>query len=110
MATEDFTPRFQNDTANPLKVTFTDHLGVAYNLTGLTGSNIALRLYNTSSGTTIVGAGTWTIVDATNGIAQYTWNATDVAIASIFGLIVIVTFSSGTLHFDSKILEIKPAL
>jgi hypothetical protein len=57
-----------------------------------------------------VGAGTWTVLDATNGIAQYQWASADVATAGIFNLIVIVTFPSGTLHFDSKILEIKPAL
>lgn len=108
--TDDYTPRYVGDTANPLQVQFIDPQRVVYDLTGLTGSNIVLRLHNQASGATTVGSGTWAITDATNGLAQYAWNAADVAVAGMFDLIAIITFPNGPLHFNAKTLEIKPAL
>lgn len=108
MANDDFTPRFVNDTANPLKITFTDNEGAAYDLSGLTGSSFSLQLHENSTLTTTTGTGTWTIVSASNGIAQYQWASADVASVGTYNIIVSVTFPTGPLHFRPKVLEILP--
>lgn len=108
MADEDYTPRYVGDTANALKVTFTDHSGTAYSLAGLTGSAFSLKLYNVDTQQTITGTGSWTITDEANGIAQYTWDADDVSTPGMYDIVVGVTFADGPLHFDPKRLEILP--
>jgi hypothetical protein len=104
--TDDYSPRFVGDTGNPLRATFVDGSSVAYSLSGAT---LALSLINlnASERTATLGTGTWTIVDAANGIAQYAWSSADVANAGIYGIEVTVTFPGGPVTFQQKTLEMR---
>lgn len=103
---DDYTPRYQGDTSDPLQCTFTDHSGTAYAITGAT--NLTLKLQNIASGDVTVGQGTWSITDGPNGKANYQWAANDVANAGQYNLSVSMTLNDGTTkHFDDKPLEIK---
>lgn len=104
---DDYSPIVIGDTGNPLRVTFTDGFDVPYVLAGSTFALSLLNL-NTSEENAITGIGTWVIVDATNGIAQYAWNAADVATAGVYAIKVVVTFPGGPVTFKSaKPFEIK---
>ncbi len=110
---DDFSPRTAGDTGNPLTVTFTDHLinpltgqYTVYDLTGLDGTAIALLIKDVSTQIEVNGLGTWSIVDALNGVAQYVWNAADVANAGIFSIRAVVQFVTGEVTFESRILQI----
>lgn len=103
---DDYTPRYTGDTANPLQVTFQDHLGVAYSLAGLEPTSFTLSLTNVSNGIEIVGTGVWSVVIAGLGQAQYVWSPADVALPGLFMLQVQILFPTGTLTFDSVPLEI----
>jgi hypothetical protein len=109
MVSDDFSPRYVGNTANPLQVTFTDHEGGAYSLAGLTGASFLLELENTANGAEIQGTGTWSILNPATGFAQYAWNAADVTTAGLYLIHITVTFASGPLSFDRKLLEILPA-
>lgn len=105
---EDYTPRYQGDTDRPLQHTFTDHLGATISLTGAVAATMTLRMHNQGTGAVTMGTGTWTITDAANGLAFYAWSAADVAVAGIYLIQAGVIFPDGPLHFDARVLEIKP--
>ncbi len=106
---DDYTPRYSGDTFNPLQITLQDNEGTAYNLTGLnTSTAFTLELINMSSGIVTTGAGTWTIINAAQGVVQYQWVAGDVALAGMYRIKVVITFTGGILTFDQKLLEILP--
>lgn len=104
---DDFSPITLGDTGNPLRATFADTFTGAYNLADATFA-LSLVDLNTSEENAITGTGSWTIVDATRGIAQYAWNSADVATPGIYQVKVVVTFAGGPVTFKGKTpLEIK---
>ena len=109
MSVDEYQPRYVGDTGNPLFITLLDYSNTPYVLTGLTlATAYAFKLINISNGTIITGAGTWSYVNAAQGQIQYAWNAADVAIAGMYRIKVVVTFPSGALTFDQKLIEILP--
>jgi hypothetical protein len=106
MAIDDYTPRFVGDLANPLKVTFADGLGGVYDLTSLAPSDFSMKLVPVEGGTTINCAGTWAInAPATAGIAQYPWQAGDVATAGLYFIRV-----KANVNADGKPLTLMPKI
>lgn len=109
---DDFSPRTVGNLGNPLTVTFTDHIinpltnqVTPYDLTGLIGTAFHLLIKNMSTQIEVAGLGTWSVIDALNGRAQYAWNAADVANAGVFGIRATVQFTSGLVTFESRILQ-----
>lgn len=102
--TDDYTPRFVGDLANPLLITLTDHLGVPYNVSGNTlSTDFALSLIPLFSATTIIGGGTWTFTtNGTDGGVTYTWVAGDVAVAGTFAIRVKAKVGGQWLNFETK--------
>lgn len=106
---DEFTPRYVGDLANPLQITLMDYSNVAYDLTGLNVlTAFEIELINTSNNAVITGGGTWSIINAVNGVVLYHWVLSDVSVAGTYKIKVIVTFSTGDLTFDQKIIEILP--
>ena len=108
---DDYTPRYVGDLANPLTVTFQDGLGAIYDLTNLTAADFSLKLVPVEGGTTIICVGTWVIkTPATAGIAQYPWQAADVATAGLYYIRVKANVNADgkPLTFVPKILEFLP--
>jgi hypothetical protein len=103
---DDYTPIYVGDTGNALRATFTDSFGVPYNLARATFA-LSLVNLNTSEEAELTGTGSWTTVDAANGIAQYAWVSADVATPGIYGVQITVTFPGGPVTFQRKILEIR---
>ena|SRR5581483_12211015 len=73
--------------------------GQPLNLTGLTASNLSL-LIHPASGSDIVGTGTFTILNAAQGIVQYQPASGDVATTGSYTLIVVATFLTGPTKSD----------
>ena len=67
-------------------------------------------LVNKDTGARQVGAGTWTITDAVNGIAVYHWVAADVGTVGLFQIQASVPFPDGILHFSIKEIQFKAPL
>jgi hypothetical protein len=105
--TDDYTPRTVGDTANPLQVQLLDYKKVPYDISALASSDFSLQLCEQSTQAVIDGAGSFSVVDGLNGIVQYTWDATDVAIAGIYNIVVKAMFAGKPLHFRGKVLEIR---
>jgi hypothetical protein len=112
MAQDDFSPRYVGDTANPLKVTFVDGLGVVYPLDSLSPSDFSLKLVPVEgNGPTLTCAGTWAIQSpASAGVAQYPWQTADVATAGLFYVRVKANVNADgkPLTFIPKVLEFLP--
>jgi hypothetical protein len=108
--TEDFSPRYVGDLSRPLSHTFTDHSGVVFSLAGVVAANMTFHMKNINSGTTKTGGGTWTIDDAANGVAHYTWVAGDVDTAGLWLIQAGVPFADGVLHYDVREIEFKTPL
>jgi len=109
--TEDFSPRYVGDLSRPLSHTFTDHSGVVFSLAGVNATNMTFHMRSVNDSTvTKTGGGTWTIDDAPNGVAHYTWVAADVNTAGLWLTQAGVPFSDGTLHFDVREIEFKTPL
>jgi hypothetical protein len=102
---DDFGPIYVGDTASPLAPQFLHKDGTAHDLSGAT---ITMKMLLMGSTTTKTGAGTWTIDDATNGEAHYTYAAVDVDTPGNWELYIKITNASGPIHADPKILPILP--
>lgn len=106
---DDYSPIMTGDTLAPLVPSFTklvNGVPAAYDLSGLT---LSLKMMN-EAGTIKTGAGTWTIDDATNGLAHYTYASTDVDTAGTWTLYIKLTNGSGaSVHALTKTLEILSA-
>lgn len=90
-------PWYTGQTLPAMEPTFEDDNGNAINLTGAT---ITLKFRNQQTNQDQVGAGTWNILSATGGIAQYSWASADVATAGSYLIYVDVTYSGGKRTFD----------
>ncbi len=104
---EDYSPVVQGDTGAPFIVHFLHKDGSTVDLTGAT---ITMKMVNQDSpSTTKTCLGTWTIDDASGGIAHYQYQAADVNTAGIWILYITITIGGAPLHADSKLLEILAA-
>lgn len=76
----------------------------------LTGATFTLYAQNASNGTITQLSGTWTILSATGGIAQYAWQTTDLQAPGSFYLYASVLLSNETSQRESPpdILVIYP--
>ena len=97
--------------ASPSHHTFTvtSDTGVVspFSLVGLTASNLALHFQSEYSPTVRVGTGTWTITDATNGLADYAPSSTDVQAAGAYTIYPVVQLTSGPKAFKVQYLQIN---
>lgn len=101
---DDYSPIGVGDTLVPFAPQFTGYAGTPFNLSGLT---LTLKMEN-EQGTVKNGSGVWSIVDATNGLAQYAWSNADVNTAGIWTLYISFTNGSGQVaHAQTKTLEIQ---
>ena len=98
---DDYSPRFVGDT-RPFPVTFTYHDGSVYSLVGVASTAITLKMRSRTSGAVTSGTGVWTIVNGSEGTANYQPSSADVSTADLFDIEVIV---AGT-PFDFKPLEL----
>lgn len=105
---DDFSSITQGDTLTPFSPTFVtlDSTGklVPLSLSGLT---ISMEMTN-ERGDIKTCSGTWTIVDATAGQAQYAWQPGDVDTAGTWTMYIKLTqTSSGKfVHGETKTLEV----
>lgn len=91
-------PRYQGFTNPPYTFVFQDDSGVPVNLNGVDPTrNFSLQLQNINNSTNvIIGNGTWTIIDATNGKAKYQWSAGDLSTIGTFRLYASVQLPGAT--------------
>ena len=106
---DDYSPVMQGDTHRPFAPAFTtlDATGkvIPYNLTGLT---ISMKMKN-GAGVVKTCAGSWTVVDAANGLAQYHYQASDVDTPGVWTKYIEFTDTNNEVqHATRKLLEIDP--
>jgi hypothetical protein len=103
--TNQYTPRYVGDLSKPLTHQFMDMSDPPqpYSLAGVVAANMTFKM--AQGGTTKVGGGTWTIDDATNGIASYHWVANDVNTPGLWLIQAGVPFTDGMQHFSMAELE-----
>jgi hypothetical protein len=100
--------RYVGDTANPYGIALVDEKGVAYDLSGLSGSDLEFRMKNKANLETTIGTGTWTITDAVNGLAEYAWADADVNTVGLYEVKVGVTFANDKpLHFGPTYIQFQ---
>lgn len=75
----------------------------------LTGATLSI-VFVSSIGTRKVGTGTWTIDNASQGLAHYTYSSADVSEAGTWTLQVEVQVGGQPAHTDTDILQILPPL
>lgn len=102
---DDFSPMFVGDTLPPFAPTFLYKDGTALNLTGATFS---MKMQEQTTGVVKTCGGAWTIDDAANGKAHYSWQAVDTNTPGNWRLYVTITIGGGSQHADYKMLEILP--
>jgi len=103
---DDYSPMYENDTLPNLVCQFQAKDFTPINLTGATFALVMVS----STGTRKVGAGSWTIDNATAGQAHYAWNSADTNTAGSWNLQVAITIAGAAQHFDLKPLDIDPTL
>jgi hypothetical protein len=87
---------FQGDTLPAWQQTLYDNnTGSAINLTGLSASSIQVWMHNQTTGTVIQLTGPVTIVNATQGLISYQWQASDTVVAGSYRLEVRLLWASG---------------
>jgi hypothetical protein len=101
----DFTPIWVGDTGAPFISHFSHQDG---SLVNLTGSTISMKMED-SGGNIKICLGTWTIDDAINGLAHYSYASTDVDTPGVWTLFITITTGGKPLHCDEKLLEIRKA-
>jgi hypothetical protein len=103
--TNQYTPRYVGNLSKPLTHQFVDMSDPPqpYPLTGVNAANMILTMVQGS--TVKTGGGSWTIDDATSGIASYHWVANDVKDAGVWQIQASVPFSDG--YQDFSIMEIE---
>ena len=94
-------PWYTGQTLPALAITLLDDDNAPVNLTGATLALLIESESTTGSTNEPVGAGTWTITNATAGQATYAWAAADVATAGQYQLRVVVTLPNGTVKTDA---------
>lgn len=100
---DDFSPIRVGATGSPFAPQFLYGDGTPVNLSGATISMIMFDGYTAKAG-----AGTWTIDDATNGKAHYTYDTNDVAKDADWQLFITITIAGKPVYADVKNLLILP--
>lgn len=100
---DDFSPIRVGDTGAPFAPQFLYGDGTPVNLSGATISMIMFDGYTAKAG-----AGSWTIDDAVNGKAHYTYDAADVNKDADWQLYITITVGGKPVHADMKKLLILP--
>ncbi len=77
--------------------TVQDDQGNAVNLNGAT---LALIVHNPATGVDVLGAGAFTITDATAGQFTYQWATSDSAVAAEFALVLKITIAGASAYSD----------
>lgn len=106
-AMNDYSPRYVGDLSHPLVHTFVDGFGKAHDLSNVVIPNIKMRMK--LQGINEVardGTGVWaTFGDPAQGMAQYQWDALDVATVGMWWFQASVPFPDGFLHFQICAIE-----
>lgn len=100
---DDFSPIYCGDTGAPFDPVFLRKDGSAEDLTGAT----ITMIMEDAEGNSKTAAGTWTITNAANGQASYSYASTDVNTAGNWTLYITITVGGKPLTADTKNLEIK---
>lgn len=103
---DDYSPMYRGDTGTPWAIVVQYKNGTAYNLTGAT---FAMKMESVPFKNLKTCTGLWTIQDAVNGKASYSWQAADVSDVGNWNLYVSITIGGKTIHADPKSLTILPA-
>ena len=91
---------------SPIHNTFATSSGV-FALTGLLSSAFAMHFQEQPNGVVRPGTGTWTITNASAGLADYTPSSTDVATPGVYAFWPVITLPTGAPKaFISQLLEI----
>lgn len=106
MAANDFSPIYVGDVGIPYAPQFLHRDGSVVDLSNATLSIV----YVSSTGTRKNGAGVWSIDNASQGLAHYTYDPADVNTAGTWTFQVEVTVNGKPVHTDTDILQIDPPL
>lgn len=96
----------------PSHHTFTTDSGT-FSLVGVTNANIVLHMQDMNSDVLYICTGAWNITDATNGKADFTPGAADLASTGPFGrpstylAYPVVTLATGPVAMDAQTLVVK---
>lgn len=106
---EDYSPRICGDVSGDLLHRFVDNLGTPYMLDGATVAEMKLRI-KPEGQIARDGAGSWYIVDASDGQAAYQWDAADVATAGITTIQATAIIDGSPRHFARREILFEEAL
>jgi len=98
-------PFYVGQTGPALRATIQDDSDNPVNLTGAT---FTLVIENTLTNANVSGAGTWSILNAPAGVAQYTWNSADTATPGAYNLFIEYVISGVTYITDPTTFLVKP--
>jgi hypothetical protein len=76
----------------------------------LNGAVLSTRMTNQYGVTKIWNSGLWAIDDAANGIAYYTYQASDVDTAGMWTVQVQININGEIMHADPRLLQILPTI
>lgn len=102
LPTEDYSPIYVGDTGAVYSAVFVDAINDAIPLVGATLSTRMTNQYGTSK----TWGGSWTIDDATNGLAHYNYQSGDVDTAGTWTVQTTITIGGKPQHTDTKQLVI----
>lgn len=104
-----FSPLRKGATAPPFKFTFQDDDGDPISLIGVTTQDFVLTFYNLDTQIETNGNGTWTILNAQLGQAQYALaqDGSDTSVIGRFEVRVAITTPEGLYKPDVQILVIR---
>lgn len=97
----DISPVKVGQTDPPAHWQFKDALGNAISMP--TGTTFTQYIYNVNTGITAIGAGSFNIVDLSQGKVDYLWNATDSAVAGNYEVYVGYVLPTGGAGFTDSV-------
>lgn len=103
---------FAGDTGSPLYFTLKTINPLtgatqALNCSGFTNANFVLHLYP-GSGSPIVCAGNWTVIDGPNGIVMYQPLSSEISTAATYTIYLQAILANGPKTFQTDTLTISP--
>jgi hypothetical protein len=112
LVSDNYSPVTEGDTLINFVPQFGQYVSGILQPFDLTDLTITMKMQNANDTSIVqVGAGTWTIDNATQGQAHYVYGAADVAIPGIWNLFIKLTnsISGAFVHTFVKTLEIEAA-
>jgi len=106
-----FVIAYTGKTSPPYRKVFSDrNTGLPLNLTGLATANFTAYVINSETGAETLLAGTWSIVNAAQGIAQYQWKLDDLAQPKMITFWVSIQMPGevGSREFDPDTIVVLP--